>query len=99
MSTNDVIESYVVDVIRRVPRKERNEIGLELRGLLAEMLADRAQSQGKAASSAGDGEQREQNVDVNPGEPLIQRGPERGREQVSGQQRGEREHCVLEHLA
>ena len=52
MSTNDVIESYVVDVIRRVPRKERNEIGLELRGLLAEMLADRAQSQGKAADDA-----------------------------------------------
>jgi len=52
MSTNDVIEAYVVDVIRRVPRKERGEIGFELRGLLAEMLADRAQSEGKAADDA-----------------------------------------------
>lgn len=52
MSTNDVIEAYVVDVIRRVPRKERDEIGFELRGLLAEMLADRAQSEGKAADDA-----------------------------------------------
>lgn len=52
MSPNDVIEAYVVDVIRRVPRKERDEIGFELRGLLAEMLADRAQSQGKAADDA-----------------------------------------------
>jgi hypothetical protein len=49
---NDVIEAYVADVIRRVPRKERNEIGLELRGLLTEMLADRALTDGKPADDA-----------------------------------------------
>ena len=34
MNPNDVIESYVVDVVRRVPVKERNDIGVELRELL-----------------------------------------------------------------
>lgn len=52
MSTNDVIEAYVAEVIRRVPRKERSEIGLELRDLLAEMLADRARREGKSADDA-----------------------------------------------
>ena len=52
MNPNDVIESYVVDVMRRVPRKERDGIGLELRGLLAEMLADKAQAEGKPADDA-----------------------------------------------
>lgn len=51
-NTNDVIESYVVDVMRRVPAKERNEVGLELRGLLTEMLEDRAQTAGRAADDA-----------------------------------------------
>ena len=49
MNPNDVIEAYVADVIRRLPGKDRNEIGLELRGLLLEMLADRAQVEGKTA--------------------------------------------------
>lgn len=52
MNPNDVIETYVVDVIRRVPAKQRDEIGFELRGLLQEMLADRAESQGRAADDA-----------------------------------------------
>ncbi|MEO6226274.1 MAG: hypothetical protein ABIO61_00240 [Thermomonas sp.] len=52
MSSNDVIESYVVDVMRRVPAKDRNEVGLELRGLLTEMLDDRAQADGHAANDA-----------------------------------------------
>lgn len=52
MSPNDVIESYVVDVMRRVPAKERNEVGLELHGLLAEMLEDHAQAAGRAADDA-----------------------------------------------
>lgn len=52
MSTNDVIESYVVDVIRRVPAKDRNEVGLELRGLLGEMLEERAQDAGRVADDA-----------------------------------------------
>ena len=44
--TNEVIESYVLDVMRRVPAKERDDVGLELRGLLAEMLDDRAAAEG-----------------------------------------------------
>lgn len=43
MSSNDVIEAYVSEVMRRLPRKERNEIGLELRDLLNQMLAERTQ--------------------------------------------------------
>ncbi len=52
MNPNDVIESYVVDVMRRVPAKDRNEVGLELRGLLTEMLDDRAQTAGRPADDA-----------------------------------------------
>ena len=49
MNPNDVIESFVVDVMRRVPAKDRNEIGLELRGLLTEMLDEREQVAGHPA--------------------------------------------------
>jgi hypothetical protein len=52
MNPNDVIEAYVAEVMRRLPAKERNEIGLELRDLLAEMLAERAQAAGKPADDA-----------------------------------------------
>ncbi len=52
MSTNDVIEAYVVDVMRRLPSKERNEIGFELRDLLTEMLAEKTRTEGKAADDA-----------------------------------------------
>ena len=47
MNPIDVIESYVLDVMRRVPAKERNEIGLELRGLLTEMFTERAPAVGQ----------------------------------------------------
>jgi hypothetical protein len=47
--TNEIIESYVLDVMRRVPAKERDDVGLELRGLLAEMLDGRAQAEGVPA--------------------------------------------------
>jgi hypothetical protein len=49
MSANDVIEAYVVDVMRRLPAKDRNDIGFELRELLKEMLGERAQTEGLAA--------------------------------------------------
>lgn len=49
MNPNDVIEAFVRDVMRKVPAKDRNDIGLELRGLLAEMLEDRAQQEGRPA--------------------------------------------------
>jgi hypothetical protein len=49
VKTHAVIETYVLDVIRGVPARDRDEIGFELRGLLTEMLADRAESAGCAA--------------------------------------------------
>ncbi|KGQ18190.1 putative membrane protein [Lysobacter dokdonensis DS-58] len=52
MNPNDTIESYVADVIRRVPLKERNDIGFELRALLSEMLDERAEAAGKPADDA-----------------------------------------------
>lgn len=52
MNPNDVIEAFVRDVMRKVPAKDRNDIGLELRGLLAEMLEDRAQQEGRPADDA-----------------------------------------------
>lgn len=52
MNPNDVIETYVADVIRRVPGNERNDIGLELCDLLTEMLADRATAAAKVADDA-----------------------------------------------
>ena len=52
MNPNDVIESYVVDVVRRVPVKERNDIGVELRELLTEMLDERAEASGRAPDDA-----------------------------------------------
>jgi hypothetical protein len=52
MNVNDVIDAYVIDVMHRLPARERNEIGLELRGLLAEMLVERADGVGRAADDA-----------------------------------------------
>jgi len=52
MSRNEVIEAYVVEVMRRLPGKDRNGIGYELRGLLTDMLADRAQDQARAPDDA-----------------------------------------------
>ena len=52
MNPNDVIDAFVRDVMRKVPAKDRNDIGLELRGLLADMLADRARRDGRAADDA-----------------------------------------------
>lgn len=52
MNSNDVIETYVADVMRRVPVSERNDIGLELLDLLTEMLADRSMAAGRATDDA-----------------------------------------------
>ncbi|GGJ29855.1 hypothetical protein [Deinococcus roseus] len=46
MNPQEIIEAYVRDVIRHLPSKDRNEMGFELRGLLAEMLQEEAQQQG-----------------------------------------------------
>lgn len=52
MRVDEVIGAYVVDVVRRVPGKDRDGIGFELRGLLAEMLEDRARAEGRDADDA-----------------------------------------------
>lgn len=52
MNPNEVIDAYVADVMGRVPGRDRNEIGLELRGLLGEMLADRADEERRLADDA-----------------------------------------------
>lgn len=44
MDPSKIIEAYVADVMRHLPRAARNDIGLELRGLLAEMLSERTGS-------------------------------------------------------
>jgi hypothetical protein len=49
MNPNDVIESYVADVMRRARVRDRQDLGLELRTLLGEMLADRAAAAGRPA--------------------------------------------------
>lgn len=52
MNPDDVIETFVIDVMRRVPGRDRNDIGLELRGLLSDMLADRSATTGRPADDA-----------------------------------------------
>jgi hypothetical protein len=47
-----LIDSYVDDVARRLPRKTRNEVGLELRTLLTDELASAAAATGREADAA-----------------------------------------------
>ena len=42
MTAEDLIESYVDDVARRLPKKLRNDVGFELRSLLLEDLQAKA---------------------------------------------------------
>ena len=44
MNPDQLIESYVSDVIRRLPRGQRTDVAAELRALMREELADRAAS-------------------------------------------------------
>jgi hypothetical protein len=46
-----MIESYVDDVIRRLPRGQRRDVGLELRSLLSEELDAKARQAGRAPDS------------------------------------------------
>ena len=50
--THPVIDSYVDDVVRRLPRALRAEISAELRGLLSEMLDARAAANDGIADDA-----------------------------------------------
>jgi hypothetical protein len=50
--TKDLIDSYVDDVARRLPGKQRNDVAFELRALLGEELAAKAASAGREADAA-----------------------------------------------
>lgn len=48
MTANEVIESYVRDVAKYLPRGKRNDVAFELRALLQDEAAAKAESQGRA---------------------------------------------------
>jgi hypothetical protein len=52
MDPKDLIETYVEDVLRRLPRAQRADVGFELRALLNEELQGKAQGAGRAADEA-----------------------------------------------
>ena len=52
MNPDALIESYVGDVVRHLPRSQRNDVGFELRSLLREELDGRAADAGRDADSA-----------------------------------------------
>jgi hypothetical protein len=52
MTANDVIESYVRDVARLLRRKRRDDVAFELRALLQEELAAKAEAAGRAPDNA-----------------------------------------------
>lgn len=52
MNAQDVIESYVRDVAEGLPRNKRNDVAFELRALLADELAAKAQEEGRAPDKA-----------------------------------------------
>ena len=52
MNAQDVIESYVRDVARFLRRDARNDVAMELRALLHDELAARAEAQGRVPDRA-----------------------------------------------
>ena len=52
MNANEVIESYVAEVALQLPRKQRNDVAFELRALLHEELAAKAEAAGREADAA-----------------------------------------------
>ncbi len=52
MSPEDILEAYVNDVAKRLPRGKRDDVALELRALLREELQDRVESAGRPADEA-----------------------------------------------
>lgn len=52
MDPKAVIESYVDEVVRRLPGRQRKDVGLELRALLNEELAGKEGETGRAADEA-----------------------------------------------
>ena len=52
MNAIEVIEAYVDDVARQLPRKQRNDVAFELRSLLSEELQAKADDAGRGADAA-----------------------------------------------
>lgn len=52
MTTHAVVEAYVNDVARRLPRAKRNDVALELQALLGEELQGKADEAGRPADEA-----------------------------------------------
>jgi hypothetical protein len=52
MTPDTVVEAYVNDVARRLPRAKRNDVALELQALLREELAGKADESGRVADEA-----------------------------------------------
>ncbi len=52
MEPNAIIESYVSDIVRRLPRRQRRDVGFELRSLLGEELTGRAADLGRPADES-----------------------------------------------
>lgn len=52
MNANDVIESYVTEVVLQLPRKQRNDVAFELRALLNEELQAKADAAGRVVDAA-----------------------------------------------
>jgi hypothetical protein len=49
---DQIIEAYVLDIIRRLPGRMRHDVGFELRALLTESLRDRAAAAGRLPDEA-----------------------------------------------
>lgn len=52
MTPDAVVEAYVSDVARRLPRAKRNDVALELQALLRDELQGKAEMSGRAADEA-----------------------------------------------
>ncbi len=52
MNANDVIDGYVAEVAVQLPRRQRNDVAFELRALLHEELAAKAEAAGREADAA-----------------------------------------------
>ncbi len=54
LSAEQLIDCYVADVARQLPRKQRNDVAFELRALISEGLQDRAGGRGVDAAMAAE---------------------------------------------
>ena len=53
MTTQEMIERYIYEVVRRLPAKQRDDTGRELRSLIDDMLEERGKKRENAAGKRG----------------------------------------------